>query len=56
MPSRAQVELRGVRFQYPGAADPVLRDISFRVAAGQTFAIIGSTGAGKTTLVSLIPR
>jgi ATP-binding cassette subfamily B protein len=53
---RAQVELRQVRFQYPGAADPVLHDVSFRVAQGQTFAIIGSTGAGKTTLVSLIPR
>ncbi len=54
--ARAQVEFRNVGFQYPGAAEPVLRDISFRVAAGETFAIIGSTGAGKTTLVSLIPR
>ncbi len=54
--SRAQVEFRGVKFQYPGAADAVLRDVSFRVAEGQTFAIIGSTGAGKSTLVSLIPR
>jgi ATP-binding cassette subfamily B multidrug efflux pump len=53
---RAQVELREVKFQYPGAADPVLREVSFRVTQGQTFAIIGSTGAGKTTLVSLIPR
>lgn len=53
---RAHVELRQVKFQYPGAADPVLHDVSFRVAQGQTFAIIGSTGAGKTTLVSLIPR
>jgi ATP-binding cassette, subfamily B, multidrug efflux pump len=53
---RAQVEFRQVKFQYPGAADPVLRDLSFRVAPGQTFAIIGSTGAGKSTLVSLIPR
>lgn len=54
--ARAQVEFRNVGFQYPGAADPVLRDITFRVAAGETLAIIGSTGAGKTTLVSLIPR
>lgn len=54
--ARAQVEFRGVGFQYPGAADPVLRDISFRVTAGETLAIIGSTGAGKTTLVSLVPR
>jgi len=54
--ARGEVELRGVTFQYPGAAEPVLRDISFRVTAGQTLAIVGSTGAGKTTLVSLIPR
>jgi ATP-binding cassette subfamily B multidrug efflux pump len=54
--TRAQVELRNATFRYPGAADPVLRDISLRVGAGQTLAIIGSTGAGKTTLLSLIPR
>ena len=53
---RAQVELRRVKFQYPGAADPVLHDVSLRVTHGQTFAIIGSTGAGKSTLVSLIAR
>ncbi|HEX8756395.1 MAG TPA: ABC transporter ATP-binding protein [Steroidobacteraceae bacterium] len=53
---RAQVEFRGVRFSYPGAAESVLHDVSFRVTEGQTFAVIGSTGAGKTTLVSLIPR
>ncbi|GAB3564365.1 ABC transporter ATP-binding protein [Amycolatopsis endophytica] len=50
------VELRGVEFRFPGAADPVLRDITFRAEAGKTTAIIGSTGAGKTTLLSLIPR
>jgi ATP-binding cassette, subfamily B, multidrug efflux pump len=54
--ARAQVEFRRVRFQYPGAADPVLREISFRVGAGETLAVVGSTGAGKTTLMSLIPR
>jgi ATP-binding cassette, subfamily B, multidrug efflux pump len=54
--ARAQLEFRDVGFQYPGAADPVLRDISFRIGAGKTLAVIGSTGAGKTTLVSLIPR
>ena len=54
--ARAELEMRSVRFQYPGASDPVLRDISFRVTAGQTLAIIGSTGVGKSTLVSLIPR
>ena len=51
-----ELELRDVSFQYPGAAAAVLRDISFRARAGRTTAIIGSTGAGKTTLVSLVPR
>jgi ATP-binding cassette subfamily B protein len=50
------VELRAASFQYPGAEDPVLRDISFTAVAGQITAIIGSTGAGKTTLLSLVPR
>lgn len=54
--THGEVEFRNVTFRYPGAADPVLRDISFRVTAGQTLAIIGSTGVGKSTLVSLIPR
>jgi ATP-binding cassette subfamily B multidrug efflux pump len=54
--TRADLELRGVEFRYPGAVDPVLRNISFRTTAGQTTAIIGSTGAGKTTLVSLVAR
>ncbi|HET6309964.1 MAG TPA: ABC transporter ATP-binding protein, partial [Candidatus Nitrosotalea sp.] len=53
---RAELELRDVEFRYPGAAEPVLRNISFRSTAGQTTAIIGSTGAGKTTLVSLVAR
>lgn len=50
------LEFRNVSFQYKGADQPVLRNISFRVEAGQTTAIIGSTGSGKTTLVSLVPR
>jgi ATP-binding cassette, subfamily B, multidrug efflux pump len=54
--SRAELELRDVEFRYPGAASPVLQNISFRAMAGQTTAIIGSTGAGKTTLVSLVAR
>ncbi|GGM62772.1 multidrug ABC transporter ATP-binding protein [Micromonospora sonchi] len=54
--TRAELELRNVRFQYPGAAEPVLREVSFRVTPGTTMAIIGSTGAGKTTLLNLIPR
>src|ERR1700738_4843979 len=48
--------MRAVEFRYPGPAEPVLSGISFRAAAGQTTAIIGSTGAGKTTLVSLVAR
>ncbi|HUG07327.1 MAG TPA: ABC transporter ATP-binding protein [Acidimicrobiia bacterium] len=51
-----ELELRRVGFSYPGASHPVLSDISFMARPGQTTAIIGSTGAGKTTLVSLIPR
>ena len=54
--ARGELELRAVEFRYPGAEAPVLRDISFRTTAGQTTAIIGSTGAGKTTLVSLVAR
>ncbi|WP_433367775.1 ABC transporter ATP-binding protein [Streptosporangium sp. CA-115845] len=53
---RAELEMRDVGFRYPGAEAPVLSGISFRVAAGQTTAVIGSTGSGKTTLVSLVPR
>ena len=45
-----------VSFAYPGADAPVLRSISFEAGPGQTVAIIGSTGAGKTTLVNLVPR
>ncbi|HET9139947.1 ABC transporter ATP-binding protein [Actinophytocola sp.] len=56
LPVRAEVEFRGVEFRYPGAADPVVRDISFRAEPGRTTAIIGSTGTGKSTLLSLIPR
>jgi ATP-binding cassette subfamily B multidrug efflux pump len=51
-----QVELRNATFSYPGAEQPVLRDISFTAKRGQTTAIVGSTGAGKTTLVNLLPR
>jgi len=54
--ARSEVEFRDVEFQYPGAADPVLCGISLHVRPGQTTAIIGSTGSGKSTLVSLIPR
>jgi ATP-binding cassette subfamily B protein len=50
------VELRDVGFAYPGAEQPVLSDLTFTVPQGRTTAIIGSTGAGKTTLVNLLPR
>ncbi|TJY69082.1 ABC transporter ATP-binding protein [Arthrobacter sp. CAU 1506] len=50
------VEFRNVTFAYPGAEVPVLRDVSFTARPGQTTAIIGSTGAGKTTLISMLPR
>ena len=50
------LELRDVGFHYPGAEVAVLADISFRTRPGQTTAVVGSTGAGKTTLVNLVPR
>jgi ATP-binding cassette subfamily B protein len=56
VPERGSLELRDVEFRYPGAEQPVLTGISFRCEAGQTTAIIGSTGSGKTTLVGLVPR
>jgi len=50
------VEFRDVQFGYPGAEDPVLRGISFTAEPGQTTAIVGSTGSGKSTLINLVPR
>ncbi len=50
------IEFRSVSFRYPGAEEDVLHDISFTASPGQTTAIIGPTGAGKSTLVMLIPR
>ncbi len=53
---RGELAFDGVGFSYPGAVDPVLCDLSFTARPGQTTAVIGSTGAGKTTLVNLVPR
>jgi ATP-binding cassette, subfamily B, multidrug efflux pump len=55
-PEPGKLELRDVEFRYPGAEEPVLHDISLVAQPGQTTAIIGGTGSGKTTLVNLIPR
>jgi ATP-binding cassette subfamily B protein len=52
----AVLQFDHVSFKYPGAEQPVLHDVSFTVRAGETLAVIGSTGSGKTTLVNLIPR
>lgn len=55
-PRIGRVEFSGVTFGYPGAERPVLDNVSFTAEPGQVTAIVGSTGAGKTTLVSLLPR
>jgi ATP-binding cassette subfamily B protein len=53
-PIRGAIEIRGLTFGYSGT--PVLHDVSLRVAAGETLAIVGPTGSGKSTLISLLPR
>ncbi len=53
---RGTIEFSRVGFTYPGASSPVLSDISLRVTPGRVTAIIGSTGAGKSTVIELIPR
>ncbi|WP_028125486.1 ABC transporter ATP-binding protein [Eremococcus coleocola] len=56
-PSQAgSIEFDHVSFTYPGAPNPVIEDVSFQASAGQTVAFIGSTGSGKSTLISLVPR
>jgi ATP-binding cassette, subfamily B, multidrug efflux pump len=52
----SSLEFRDVTFRYPGAEEPALSHVSFRTVPGEITAIIGSTGAGKSTLISLIPR
>ena len=56
LPKHSTVEFESAGFSYPGADQAVLNDITFTAQPGQTTAIIGSTGTGKTTLVNLIPR
>lgn len=53
---RGYIEFNHVTFRYPGAEEPVLKDISFQAKPGEVTAIIGGTGSGKSTLISLIPR
>jgi ATP-binding cassette subfamily B protein len=53
---RGEIQFRHVRFRYPGTQRDVLHDISFHVRPGETVAVVGPTGSGKSTLVSLIPR
>jgi ATP-binding cassette subfamily B multidrug efflux pump len=56
LPEHSTVEFEGAGFRYPGADHPVLSGLTFTAQPGQTTAIIGSTGTGKTTLINLIPR
>ncbi|MEI6777790.1 MAG: ABC transporter ATP-binding protein [Chloroflexales bacterium] len=51
-----RVEFRGVTFRYFGSSDPVLRNVSFVAEPGQTIALLGATGSGKTTIINLLPR
>jgi ATP-binding cassette subfamily B multidrug efflux pump len=55
-PFKGTIEFRDVDFRYPGAEEDVLHDITFTAQPGQTTAFIGTTGSGKSTIVSLIPR
>lgn len=55
-PGNGEIEFDKVSFKYPGAADYVLRDISFKAYKGETVAFIGSTGSGKSTIVNLLLR
>jgi subfamily B ATP-binding cassette protein MsbA len=54
--ARGAIELRKLCFRYPGAANPALADVDLQVQPGETIALVGPSGAGKTTLINLIPR
>jgi ATP-binding cassette subfamily B multidrug efflux pump len=53
---KGQVEFKNVSFRYPSAEDDMLKNLNFTIKPGQTAAIIGSTGSGKSTLINLVPR
>jgi ATP-binding cassette, subfamily B, bacterial len=53
---RGHLRFEGVGFSYPGHGDPVLHDVDLDVAPGETVALVGATGSGKTTLTALVPR
>ncbi len=53
---KGEVEFRNVTFKYLNTGEPVLRDVSFTVKPGQTVALLGATGSGKTTIINLLPR
>jgi subfamily B ATP-binding cassette protein MsbA len=54
--ARGEVEYRDVQFTYPGVVDPVLHGVTFHARAGETIAIVGRSGSGKSTVVNLLPR
>ncbi|MFS0725601.1 ABC transporter ATP-binding protein [Paenibacillus sp. 1P07SE] len=54
--TRGELAFEGVTFRYPGSQAPILQDLTFTVKAGQTAAILGATGSGKSSLFQLIPR
>jgi ATP-binding cassette subfamily B protein len=54
--ARGELALRGVTFRYPGRTAPAIDDVTFTIPAGRTVAIVGRTGAGKTSIVQLLPR
>src|SRR5690606_32735472 len=56
IPSDITIEFKNVSFRYPNADEDVLRNISFKAKKGETIAFIGSTGSGKSTIVSLLLR
>ncbi len=55
-PVRGEVTFEGVTFRYFGGGEPVLKEVSFTAAPGQTVALLGATGSGKSTIINLIPR